>query len=269
MSQVYVSVETMSLRRKGLTPGTQRSIVVELCIQNTDGDMGGLQRLQPHTDLVDEVYSALADAISDGSLLPGTRVTQEELAEQLSVSRSPVLQAIRLLKKDGLLKDAPGRGVLVAPLDPVWLGNLYQIRGTLDSLASSLAAQRRIKLDAQLLSNGREAATAGNVRAMIDADIDFHLAIYDASCNPLIADTARVHWVHLRRVMGAMLQSSGQRRQVWDEHEAIADAIRRGDVARAMNLSEQHTSRAHAYLSSKINGTLFRMSEILREAEAV
>ena len=78
---------------------------------------------------------------------------------------------------------------------------------------------------------------------MIDADIAFHLAIYDASHNPLIADTARVHLVHLRWVMGAMLQSSGQRRQVWDEHEAIADAIRRGDVARAMNLSEQHLVR--------------------------
>ncbi|SAL04323.1 GntR family transcriptional regulator [Caballeronia calidae] len=223
--------------------------------------MGGLRRLKPHTDLVDEVYGALADAISDGTLMPGTRVTQEELAEQLSVSRSPVLQAIRLLKKDGLVRDAPGRGVLVAPLDPVWLGNLYQIRGTLDSLASSLAAQRRIQLDKQLLSNGRKASNEGDVRAMIDADIAFHLAIYDASCNPLIADTARVHWVHLRRVMGALLQSSGQRTQVWDEHEAIAEAIGHGAVARAVSLSEQHTSRAHAHLSSKINEMFFRTSE--------
>lgn len=88
-----------------------------------------------------------------------------------------------------------------------------------------------------------------------------HLAIYDASCNPLIADTARVHWIHLRQVMGAMLQSPGQRRGVWDEHEAIAEAIARGDVARAMSLSEQHTSRAHAHLSSRTNEMLFRTPE--------
>ena len=211
--------------------------------------MGELRRLQPHTNLVDEVYRAIADAISDGSLAPGIRVTQEHLAEQLSVSRSPVLQAIRLLKKDELLTDAPGRGVIVTPLDHVWLGNLYQIRGTLDSLASSLAAQRQVQLNEQLLSDGREASNGGDVRAMIEADIAFHAAIYDASCNPLIADTARAHWVHLRRVMGAMLQSPRQRRRVWDEHEAIADAIARGDVPQAMNLSEQHTTRAHGHLS--------------------
>ena len=70
-----------------------------------------LVKLQATPDLVDQVYRALLDAISDGSLAPGARLTQEDLAERLAVSRQPVLQALRLLKKDGLLLDAPGRGL--------------------------------------------------------------------------------------------------------------------------------------------------------------
>ena len=56
-----------------------------------------LVKLQAAPDLVDQVYRALLDAISDGSLAPGTRVTEEDLAERLAVSRQPVVQAFRLL----------------------------------------------------------------------------------------------------------------------------------------------------------------------------
>ncbi|MGF6408494.1 GntR family transcriptional regulator [Paraburkholderia sp. MM5482-R1] len=215
-----------------------------------------LLQLPSRTDFVEEVYRVLADAICDGSIAPGTRLTQEEIAEQLSVSRSPVLQAIRLLKKDGLVQDAPGRGVLVAPLDVRWLGNLYEIRGALDGLAAKLAAQKRSNLDAGLIRRGRESSVAGNVRAMIDADMEFHFAIYAASGNPLIGETARAHWVHLRRVMGAMLQATRQRESIWDEHAAIADAIASGHVERAVTLSEVHTRRAHQHLVSEIDAVL-------------
>ncbi len=87
-------------------------------IQDVDAAVTAhLVKLQSAPDLVERVYRALLDAISDGSLAPGERLTQEDIAEQLAVSRQPVLQALRLLKKDGLVHDAPGRGVLVAPLD--------------------------------------------------------------------------------------------------------------------------------------------------------
>ena len=76
-----------------------------------------LAKLDAAPDLVDRVYGSLLDAILDGSLAAGARLTQEEIARQLAVSRQPVLQALRLLKADGLVLDAPGRGVLVTPLD--------------------------------------------------------------------------------------------------------------------------------------------------------
>ena len=215
-----------------------------------------LVKLQSAPDLVDRVYRALLDAISEGSLSPGAKLTQEEIAEQLAVSRQPVLQALRLLKKDGLVQDAPGRGVIVAPLDAAWIAHVYEVRGALDGLAARLAGERRAAIDPKLVEQGRRAARGKNIKAMIEADIAFHNAIYEASGNPLIGESARAHWVHLRRVMGAVLPSSPQRDAIWDEHEAIAEAIAAGDAGRAASLIDHHALRASDNLRARLADVL-------------
>jgi DNA-binding GntR family transcriptional regulator len=203
-------------------------------------------------DLVDQVYGALLDAICEGSLAPGERLTQEDIAEKLAVSRQPVLQALRLLRADGVILDAPGRGVMVAPLDAESIQHVYQVRTALDSLAARLAAMRRARLDPALLESGRKATRGKNVKAMIDADIAFHTAIYSASGNPSIEQTARQQWRHLRRVMGAVLRLSKRREGIWDEHEAIAEAIAAGDGNRAALLIEAHGRRASENLADQL-----------------
>ena len=215
-----------------------------------------LIKLDSVPDLVEQVYARLLDAISDGSFAPGQRITQDDIAAQLAVSRQPVLQALRLLKKDGFVVDAPGRGVLVAPLDPAWIVKVYQVRGALDALAARLAAAQRLRIDPKLIALGRKAARGRNVKAMVDADLAFHDAIYAASGNDLIAQSAREHWRHLRRVMGAVLQQSGQREALWDEHEAIADAIARGDGQSAAELVTGHAERASDNLTAILNHVL-------------
>ena len=215
-----------------------------------------LVRVATAPDLVDQVYRSLLDAVSDGSLAPGERITQEDIAARLAVSRQPVLQALRMLKKDGFLADAPGRGLMVTPLDPDWILKVYQVRGALDALAARLAASRRVRLDAKLIEHGRKAARGKDVKAMIDADMAFHNAIYAASRNPLIEQSAHQHWRHLRRVMGAVLQQSRQRETVWDEHEAIARAIAAGDADKAARLIEQHSQHASKDLAARLTHVL-------------
>lgn len=212
-----------------------------------------LVKLHATPDLVDQVYKSLVDAISSGALPPGARVTQEDLAEQLAVSRQPVLQALRLLKSENLFLDAPGRGgLLVAPLDAPLITQVYQVRRALDALAAGLAAQHRYRVAPRLLEKGRRAARGRDVAAMIDADIAFHTAIYAGSGNPLIEQSARPHWCHVRRAMGAVLQASGLRQTVWHEHEAIAQAIAEGRADEAQRLASGHAQRAGDDMASRL-----------------
>ncbi|GAB3478871.1 GntR family transcriptional regulator [Polaromonas eurypsychrophila] len=215
-----------------------------------------LLKIESTPDLVDQVYRSLLDAISEGSLAPGARIMQEDIAEQLAVSRQPVLQALRLLKKDGFVLDAPGRGVLVAPLDVDWLMQIYQVRSALDALAARLAALARFRIDPKLISQGRAAARSNDVKAMMAADAEFHGAIYAASGNPLIAQSAQLHWHHIRRAMGAVLQLSTMRETIWDEHETIANAIAAGDALTAETLIREHGEDASRNLAGLLSSAL-------------
>ena len=77
--------------------------------------------LETVPDLVEQVYARLLDAISEGALQPGTRLNQEDLAKSFAVSRQPVLQALRLLKKEGFVEV---KGSEIKIIQPSKLANL-------------------------------------------------------------------------------------------------------------------------------------------------
>ena len=91
---------------------------------------------------------------------------------------------------------------------------------------------------------------------MIDADLAFHHDIYAASNNPLITQITDQHWRHLKRVMGAVLQTSQQRDAVWDEHQAIADAIAAGQADEAARLIADHGRQASRVLAHRLTQVL-------------
>ena len=122
---------------------------------------------------VERVYDALLNSITEGTLAPGIRLAQEDLAEQLNVSRQPVLQALRLLKKDGFVVDAGKRGVMVTSIDAEAIAQVYQLRGALDALASRLAAERQANIDPGFIERGRKAARGRSIAALVEADIAF------------------------------------------------------------------------------------------------
>jgi DNA-binding GntR family transcriptional regulator len=218
--------------------------------------MAALQGIDLAPDLTDQVYERLLGAICSGTLRPGTRLTQEELAASLNVSRQPVLQALRLLKREGVVVDAGRRGLAVAPVDPDLIAQIYQVRGALEALAARLAARTRSRLDPSLIARGREAVAAGDTAGLIEADLAFHHALYAASGNALIQESAGRHWHHVQRAMGASLQHDGVRRNVWDEHQAILEAVNAADAPRAERLARQHCENAGRELHAALAGGL-------------
>jgi DNA-binding GntR family transcriptional regulator len=214
--------------------------------------MSSLSRIEYTPDLTEQVYERLLHAICDGELASSTRLTQEELAASLAVSRQPVLQALRLLKKDGFVIDAGRRGLQVAPLEAQAIAQVYEVRAVLDGLAARRAALAKAQLDPTVIDEGRSAVAGQRIGVMIDADMKFHHVIYAASGNPLIAETVNHHWRHIRRAMGAVLQTVGVRRAVWDEHEAILQAINCGDMDRAERLAREHCERAGQHIVAQL-----------------
>ncbi len=215
--------------------------------------MSSISRIEFAPDLTEQVHQRLLDAICAGDLPPGARLTQEELAASLDVSRQPVLQALRLLKKDGFVIDAGRRGLMVSPLDARMIADVYEVRAALDGLAARRAALAGARLDPKVIEEGRKAASGPRIGPMIDADVGFHSLIYAASGNPRIGEAAGLHWRHIRRAMGAVLQSAGVRSTVWDEHEAILRAINRGDAALAERLACDHGASAGHNLAAQLN----------------
>src|SRR3989442_8948170 len=214
--------------------------------------MASLSRIVFTPDLTEQVYQRLLNAICDGELAPGARLTQEDLAAALDVSRQPVLQALRLLKKDGFVIDAGRRGLRVAPLEAQAITQVYEVRAVLDGLAARRAVLAHAQLDPMVIAAGRAAAAGQGIGPMIDADMEFHHMIYAASGNPLIAATVTYHWRHIRRAMGAVLQTAGLRHAVWDEHEAILQAINGGEADQAERLTREHYERAGGHIATQL-----------------
>ena len=199
--------------------------------------------------LVDQVVEAITDEIVSGVLTSGSRLIQDDLAEAYGVSRQPVQQALMLLRGCGLVQSAPGRGLIVAPPDPSFVRDLYEMRAVLEGLAARLAAERatdRAALEGPaFIAAGHDAVQSGLVNRKIETDIAFHRFLSGLSGNALIEETMAPHWPYLKRVMSAVLQKEeSMSRTVWDEHEEILAAVIAGRSADAERLSRDHISQA-------------------------
>lgn len=207
-----------------------------------------MKPLSGRKSLTDEVHDRLVDALCSGALPPGTPLRQEALAEELNVSRQPVLQALGLLRRDGLVEPMGRRGYRVAPVDVDLVRHVYDLREAFDGLAARLAAHslvpdRKSALRAAI-QQGNHALGSGDTAELVAADVAFHQTIYQLSGNPLLPEASAAVWLQIRRVMHADLQTGSSRDPVWTEHEAIADAICAGDGIFAQQLAIEHTRNA-------------------------
>jgi len=217
-----------------------------------------MRQLALERSLTDRTYDAILDAISGGELQSGARINQDELAAKLNVSRQPIVQALALLKVQGFVRETGRRGVVVAPLDADFISHLYELRSALDGAACRGAALRgsvEAKLwGPALIAEGRAALASGSVKRMVGADMRFHRLLYDLCGNPMIAETASLHWHHVRRLIGGYLQHYPMR-DVWDEHQAILDAVIAGDPDRAEAAARRHADHASMKFAGLVRAT--------------
>ena len=213
--------------------------------------------LATQPNLAEQVRQAIVSEIASGKLRPGERIIQEQIAQVLGVSRQPVQQALLLLRNQGVLRDAAGRGLIVTSLDPKQVRQMYDIRAVIEGLAFRKAAEhnplRAKKLGPALIQNGRKSVKSGSVAQMIGADIKFHDFIYALSENPLIAPAMEMQWTNTQRVMGEVLMRDETPRDIWDQHEALLQAVMAGDASAAETLARQHITQAADFMIDRLH----------------
>jgi len=219
----------------------------------------------------DVVTAEIRAAILDGTLAPGSRIRQEELAARLGVSRAPIREALVVLEREGLVRTQTWRGAAVAPLDRELIANIYEFRAAIDTyVASTLAARSDVDPNPfrKIVTKGRAAAGMADVGRLIDLDSRFHMGLYEAVGNVVLVDVMRGQWTHICRAMAATLTISGYPRQVWAEHAAIVEAIARRQANRAARLAHAHTANARTILVDSLThaGSRARAAEASRSS---
>jgi DNA-binding GntR family transcriptional regulator len=213
--------------------------------------------LSVQPNLVEQVHEAILLEISSGKLAPGSRIIQEQIASELGVSRQPVQQALLLLRNQGVLSDAPGRGLIVAPLDPDHIRHMYDVRAVIEGLAFRKAALNNADLAKRdgpaFITKGRQAALTGSVSELIAADMAFHHFVYSLSENLLVAPAMDAHWTYTQRVMGEVLMRDEKPRDIWEQHEALLAAIIRGDGEAAEADAREHILAAADFIIERIS----------------
>ncbi len=195
----------------------------------------------------DTVADIVREAILDGVLTPGTWLREAELAQELSVSRTPIRDALRSLAAEGLLTLHANQGAVVAAMTADDIVELYAIRETLEGMAARLAARRaspRVLDNLHgLLSEMARAGQERQFRELSDLNLDFHRSVRQATANRYL-DRCLTDVEHaVRRFRYATYELPGRVADSLAEHSAIAEAIGARDPESAAREAMAHMRR--------------------------
>lgn len=201
-----------------------------------------------HTALRDEALRALRNAIFDGRLQPGQRVLENEIAQQIGVSKTPVREAMLELVREGLIVSRPYHGAFVVDMTPDMIREVLEARIALEKYATRLAMPALTEADVQTLHGYIErlvqAVEAGDGLQAAELDLDFHELFYRRANGTLLelwtAIRPRVQLTQVRFRLTARASAERIRRR----HEWILDALRSGDPRAVEDEVERHIQYA-------------------------
>lgn len=208
--------------------------------------LGGLGKPTPRSSLGGEIYRLLEDAIIRGELAAGQRLDEQGLADHFGVSRIPLREALSGLDAAGWIEKTGGRqGARVKELSEDDLSKLGEVRGPLEGEAAFLAATRHEERDiAAMRANVKKsrAAYAKNDRPkFVELNSEFHGMLAACSRNPVFEEILSMLDKRVRRVLW-VVQPEVVEASI-DEHEAIVDALERGDAKTAKDIARRHAGR--------------------------
>lgn len=194
-------------------------------------------------------YAKLHREISDGVFQPGDRLRETDVAARLSLSRTPVREALRKLEADGIVEHRPRIGAVIRTLGHTEVVELYEMRIVLERTAAEMAAKHCSEAELHELED-LNAAIANTVDSPAQAaaiNQRFHRCIYLATRNRFLMESARALNNALMLLGPTTLADADRIATVCKQHQDIIDAIRAGDAEAAGASAEAHlqTSMRH------------------------
>jgi DNA-binding GntR family transcriptional regulator len=195
----------------------------------------------------EDAYLRLHAAIQDGTLEPGARLVETEVAEWIGASRTPVREALGRLESDGLVVRDPHRGMMVCELDAGMVAELYVMREVLEGTAAGLAARHASDAEIATLRGlaNRDRDIAGDTALIARNNKLFHEALYRSAHNRYLLRTLN----SLREAMALLGQTTlairGRSDTALEEHEQIIAALERRDPGAAEAAARSHIRAAY------------------------
>lgn len=206
--------------------------------------------------LADRAYEVLKEAIVSRQLAPHELLNEEQLAEQLGISRTPVRAALQKLEFEHLVKSVSGRGYMVASLVRADMEHVFFMRRLLEPEAARLAASQCTPADAgglmENVARQREAIAAGEYLPYLKHDRDFHFAIATIAKNPYLKTAIATVQLHGHRFL--VLDETIRARAIasLDEHAAMAAAVADHDGEGAARLALEHIRETETMLATTL-----------------
>jgi DNA-binding GntR family transcriptional regulator len=201
-----------------------------------------------------KVYESLKRRIIDGELRPGLPINEADFAKALSVSKTPVREALRQLERDGFVENIPGRGSAISHIKPQDIREVLEIREILEVGAAKRAAWLHGNDELhRKLEESRKLLEAGESQEIVHewgSWEDVHLSIVKAVGNQSLVDMYLGLLDRIRRIRSYYGQRFTQRRlhEILGEHTAMLEAIVAGDAERAEQAVQRHLRNAAAFL---------------------
>lgn len=206
----------------------------------------------------DYAYRVLLNAIRNGTLSPGDRIREEEVAQSLGISRTPVREAIQLLQARRLVEDVRGRGIVVIELTRLQVLELYAMREVLEGAAGRFAASYASPAEIMLMRQQLEEfnAAEGDAAKLGSINAKLHLTIYEAARNRYVQEALANLQDSLSLLPSTTFSLPGRFASAKEEHRAIVDAIELRDSDQAEAACRLHIREAQrARLTMLFNAT--------------
>ncbi|PQZ60042.1 MULTISPECIES: GntR family transcriptional regulator [unclassified Microbacterium] len=203
-----------------------------------------------------QVAQVLRHRIVRGELAPGARITEEALAEEFSVSRGPVRDALTQLSFEKLVEVQRPRGVYIVGLTRDDVDQLYSLRGALEQLALSRAMRvdDEARWTAMAAAVGRmgEAADAGDHAAFVAADLEFHSQIYALADHPRLEGAWNQYLPTFTALLEVTINHDEDLHESSGDHVKLMDVMRSGTPTQAAKVLTEHLDGARERMLSEI-----------------